>query len=272
MRHTVPDGLGYNNAYMGKAILITSGKGGVGKTTVTANLGFALSKRGKKTVVVEGDIGLNNLDVALGIEDKIIYDAGDVVLGKASLSQALIEISENYFALTASTASASFIKAESFKDIIKQLCVMFDYVLVDCPAGIEDSFHRASAGANEAIVVVTPHLASIRDGYKASKLLASYGISPVGLIVNRIRGEYVVNKTSLSPADISQTVKLPCYGVVPEDDVINTIGQLHTYGKRSASAFSYSLIAGYIDGGERKIFDCTAEFKGIFNKLRRFLS
>lgn len=257
---------------MSRAIIITSGKGGVGKTTVTANIGTALAFRGKSVVLVEGDIGLNNLDVVMNVEDKVIYDAGEVALGKATVSQCLIKINDKLNVFPATTCATNLVTVEVFKEIIMELKTCFDYVIIDSPAGIEDNFHRAAIGADEGIIVTTPHIPAVRDGYKTVKALYSYGIKNVGLIANRVRGEYVSEKAMLSPDDIAKVLQIPLIGILPEDDFVNLYGLADVGNKKSGIGYSYSLIAGYLDGDDKKIYDCISPYSGVFNRFKRWLN
>lgn len=256
---------------MGKSIVITSGKGGVGKTTVTANLGIALASRGKKVVLVEGDIGLNNLDVCMHIEDKVIYDIGDVAKNKCTVNQSLVPFCDNLFVLPATSMTSTLITTLQFIEIIDKLKENFEYVLIDCPAGIEDSFHRAIKGAQEAIIVTTPHISSIRDAYKVSRVLSSYRLAKQGVIINRMIGGNVLDNTMLSAKEITNALQLELYGVIPENNDINLYSVISELKPNSNVSFSYGLIAEYIDGGNKKIFDYTAEFKGVFNRFLRKL-
>lgn len=256
---------------MTRVITITSGKGGVGKTTVTANLGRALAALNKKVVVVEGDIGLNNLDVCLGAEEKIVFDAGEVALGKATVAQAVVPLGENLSFFPATTSASNLITTDVFLGIVRELKNSFDYVLIDSPAGLEENFHRSSVGATEGILVVTPHISSVRDGSKTVKALASYGIHNVGLVVNRVRGEFVEDKTSLSPEEIAKSLHLPILGVLPEDDYLNLYGLADVESRRSDTTYSYSLIAENLEKGSHKIFDYRAKYKGFGNKMKRWL-
>lgn len=256
---------------MAKVIVITSGKGGVGKTTVSANLSVALSARGKRVVAVEGDIGLNNLDVVLGVEDRVIYDAGEVAMGKATVSQALVPINDCLALFPATTGATNLITPDVFSEIIGELKGGFDYVIVDSPAGIEENFHRSAMGADESIIVTTPHVPSVRDGVKTVKLLRSYGINEIGLVLNRVRGELVADKTMLSPKEISEVMQLPLYGVLPEDDFVNLTGIADVKNKRSGVGYSFSLIAAYVDGGDKKIYDCVSEHTSLMGRIKRWI-
>ncbi len=256
---------------MSRAIIVTSGKGGVGKTTVTANLGRSLSFRGKRTVLVEGDIGLNNLDVIMNVEDKVIYDAAEVAMGKATVSQCLIKVNDKLCVFPATTCAGNLVTPDIFAEIIRELKTEFDYVLIDSPAGIEENFHRAAIGADEGIIVTTPHIPSVRDGYKTVKALYSYGIRNIGLIVNRVRGEYVSDKTMLSPKEISTVMQIPLIGILPEDDFVNLYGLADVGNKHSPIGYSYSLIASFVEGTDKKLYDCVSAYNGALNKFKRWL-
>lgn len=154
---------------MGRKIVVTSGKGGVGKTTLTASLGVAIAEVGKKVVLVDADIGLNNLDVVLAVENKVIYDILDVITGKCRLRQALIqdvEIPNLYILPSSKLMDSPLLTAQSFRNVVQALAMNFDFVIIDCPAGIDNGFHRAVSAANEAIVVTTPAISAVRDADK----------------------------------------------------------------------------------------------------------
>lgn len=256
---------------MGRRILITGGKGGVGKTTVTANLGLTLNAKGASVLLVDGDIGLNNLDVVMRAEEKILYDIGDLARGKATLSQCLVDLGDKLRLLPSMTACSAFVTTEIFREICLKSAEIFDYVLIDSPAGVEDSFLRAASGADESIIVATPHLASVRDGYKTGKILSSLGFTRQGLIINRIRGDFVMDKTMLDAKEIAGAVKLPLYGVIPEDDSVNVYGLIDVTDKKSPSAYSYGLIADYLGGGDKKLYDYLHPYKGLMGFLKRKL-
>ena len=173
-----------------RKIVITSGKGGVGKTTVVASLGRALSDLGKNVVLVDADVGLNNLDVVMALEHKVVYDIVDVISGRCRVSQALIEDAESGLFILPSSSDNPLMTAQTFRNVIDSL-VGFDYVLIDCPAGIENGFHRAVSSAREAIVVTTPAVSAIRDADKVVSLLAGYQMQNVSVIINRVRGDMV---------------------------------------------------------------------------------
>ncbi len=257
---------------MARVIVITSGKGGVGKTTVSANLCMALSARGKKVVAVEGDIGLNNLDVVLGVEDRVVYDAGEVALGKATVMQALVPINDNLCLFPATTGAVNAVTTDIFLDMVKELSGGFDYVIIDSPAGIEENFHRAATGADEALIVTTPHIPAVRDGVKTVKMLHSYGVEKIGLVLNRVRGELVADKQMLSPKEVSSVMQLPLCGILPEDDFVNLTGVADVRNKRTGIGYSFSLLASYVDGGDKKLYDCVSEYRTLTGRIKRWLN
>lgn len=207
---------------MGRAIVITSGKGGVGKTTTTANIGAALAQQGKSVVVVDADIGLRNLDVVMGLENRIVYHVVDVIRGKCTAAKALIKDRrmENLWLLPASqTDDKDAVTPDDMKKLICELKATHDFVVIDCPAGIEQGFKNAISGADEAIVVATPEVSSIRDADRVIGLLAASNI-PARLIVNRISPHLVKRGDMLSQADVIEILALELLGTVPLDEHI----------------------------------------------------
>lgn len=252
---------------MSRKILITGGKGGVGKTTVTASLGRMLASRGYKTVLMDGDIGLNNLDVALRAEERILYDVGDIASGKATVNQALLRIENDLYLLPSFTACSALISTEAFSEIATELSRVFDFVLVDCPAGVERSFLRATRCADESIIVTTPHLSAIRDGYKTSKILAGLGYERQFVLVNRMRSNFVEKNKILSAEEIAEAMKLPLLGVIPESNELDINGVLEM--NRSIVYQAYFLIVDYLTGKGAKVFDYMKNGKGINGFFRR---
>ena len=207
---------------MGRAIVITSGKGGVGKTTTTANLGAALAQLGHTVVLVDADIGLRNLDVVMGLENRIVFHSVDVIRGKCTVAKALIKDRriEGLWLLPASqTDDKDAVTPADMKKLIMELKNTHDFVLIDCPAGIEQGFKNAIAGADEAIVVATPEVSSIRDADRVVGLLAAADIT-ARLIVNRISPSLVKKGDMLSQADVIEILALEMLGAVPLDDQI----------------------------------------------------
>jgi len=207
---------------MGRAIVITSGKGGVGKTTTTANLGAALAQLGHTVVLVDADIGLRNLDVVMGLENRIVYHVVDAIRGKCAVTKALIKDRrmENLWLLPASqTDDKDAVTPEDMRSLIFELKATYDFVLIDCPAGIEQGFKNAIAGADEAVVVATPEVSSIRDADRVVGLLAAASI-PSRLIVNRISSHLVKRGDMLSQADVIEILALELLGAIPLDEQI----------------------------------------------------
>lgn len=207
---------------MGRAIVITSGKGGVGKTTVTANLGTALAQLGFSVVLVDADIGLRNLDVVMGLENRIVYHLVDAIRGKCTVAKALIKDRrlDNLWMLPASQSDdKDAVTPDEMRSLIWELKHQHDFVLIDCPAGIEQGFKNAIAGADEAVVVATPEVSSIRDADRVVGLLAAAEV-PARLIVNRLAAHLVKRGDMLSQNDVIEILALELLGTIPLDDQI----------------------------------------------------
>lgn len=190
---------------MSEVIVITSGKGGVGKTTTTANIGTGLAKLDKKVVMIDTDIGLRNLDVVMGLENRIVYNLVDVVEGNCRLKQALIKDKRysNLFLLpSAQTRDKSSVSPEQMKKLVDELRTEFDYILLDCPAGIEQGFKNAIAGADRAIIVTTPEVSAIRDADRIIGLLEAEELKKIELVINRIRMDMVKRGDMMSVEDV----------------------------------------------------------------------
>lgn len=237
----------------GRAIVVTSGKGGVGKTTTTANLGSALALKGKRVLVIDADIGLRNLDVIMGLENRIVFTLVDVIKGSCKAQQALIKSkrSNNLFLLPASqTDDKDVVSATEFADLVKQYKQEFHYILIDSPAGIEQGFKNACSGADEAIIVTTPEVAAIRDADRVIGLLASMSIE-AKLVINRIDREMVKKGDMLSPKDVVEILGIEQLGLVTRDnDVVvsaNT-GEPVVYNPKSRAGSSFMRIADRITG------------------------
>jgi septum site-determining protein MinD len=237
-----------------RRIVITSGKGGVGKTTTTANLGAALAQRNRRVVLVDADIGLRNLDLVLGLEKRIVFDLVEVVEGRCQLRQALIKdkrFGESLSILPAAqTRDKTAVSENQFATVIDELAEMCDYVFIDCPAGIEHGFRNAVAGAREAIVVTTPEVSAIRDADRVIGKLNERGL-PLRLIVNRIRPDMVRTGDMLSVDDVSDILSAEVLGIVPDDEeVIDTTNRgeptVLTFDSRLGSI--YTKIARRLEG------------------------
>lgn len=261
---------------MGEAIVITSGKGGVGKTTTSANLGTALALQGKKVVMVDTDIGLRNLDVVMGLENRIIYDLVDVVEGRCRLNQALVKdkrFDELYMLPAAQTKDKDSVTPEQVKDIILELKKDFEYVIIDCPAGIEQGFKNAIAGADQAIVVTTPENAAVRDADRIIGLLEKDGIKSPKLIINRIKANLLRNGDMLDIEEICAVLAIDLIGIVPDDELVikaaNT-GEPTVLNPNSRAAIAYRNIARRILGDKVPLMPLD-EKSGVFMKMKKFL-
>lgn len=261
---------------MSRVIVVTSGKGGVGKTTVCANLGLNLAKRNYRVCVVDMDIGLNNLDVVLGMESRVLYSMQDVLDGKCRLRQALVQDTTYpllYLLSSGCVVHNLTIRPEYIKAVIDELKTMFDYILIDCPAGIDAGFNRAVICAEEAIVVTTPHLSSIRDADKVVTILGTYNLSSIKFVVNRARGDLIIDKLMLNVYDISKALKIEFGGVVPEDDNI-ILTQVYNNNKLDyhlPSHRAFLILSQNIETGSKKLYDCTHKYKGMIGGMRKFL-
>ena len=262
---------------MGEVIVITSGKGGVGKTTTTANLGASLASlalEGKKVVLIDTDIGLRNLDVVMGLENRIVYDIVDVVEGKCKLRQALIKdkrFKELYLLPAAQTRDKSAVNEEQMKELTDTLRKEFDYILIDCPAGIEQGFKNAIAGANRAIVVTTAEISAIRDADRIIGLLESSEIKNPELVINRIRPNMVKKGEMMDVDDIVDLLSIDLIGVVPDDEYIITQtnkGEPVIQNRKAPSGKAYMEIAKRVLGEKIEVTIPGRE-KGFFAKLKR---
>ena len=261
---------------MGEVIVITSGKGGVGKTTTTANIGASLALEGKKVVLVDTDIGLRNLDVVMGLENRIVYDIVDVIEEKCKLRQALIKdkrFEELFLLPAAQTRDKTAINEEQMRDLTKKLKEEFDYVLIDCPAGIEQGFKNAVAGADRAIVVTTAEISAIRDADRIIGLLESSEIKNPELIINRLRPGMVKNGEMMDVDDIVDLLSIDLIGVVPDDEYIITQtnkGEPVIKNKKAPSGKAYIEISKRILGENIEVsIPGKKQKKGFFS---RFLS
>ena len=262
---------------MGEVIVITSGKGGVGKTTTTANLGASLAEAGKKVVLVDTDIGLRNLDVVMGLENRIVYDIVDVIEEKCKLRQALIKdkrFEELFLLPAAQTRDKTAINEEQMKELTKKLKEDFDYILIDCPAGIEQGFKNAIAGADRAIVVTTAEISAIRDADRIIGLLESSEIKNPELVVNRLRPAMVRKGEMMEVEDIVDLLSVDLVGVVPDDEYIITQtnkGEPVIKNKRAPSGKAYIEIARRILGENIEVTIPGRE-KGLWAKIKSWFT
>jgi septum site-determining protein MinD len=259
----------------GRRIVITSGKGGVGKTTTTANLGAALAKRGARVILVDADIGLRNLDLVLGLEKRIVFDLVEVAEGRCQLRQALIK-DKRFESLSilpaAQTRDKDAITESQFAAIVEQAAEIADYVLIDCPAGIEGGFRNAVAGAHEAIVVTTPEVSAIRDADRVVGKLNDKGL-PTRLIINRLRPEMVRSGDMLSVEDVCEILTVELLGIIPDDEeIIDTTNRGEPVALDEASKLRviYDKIARRLGGDVVPFtsFDSTGFFGRLFGALK----
>lgn len=258
---------------LGRAIVVTSGKGGVGKTTTTANLGTALAARGAKVALVDADVGLRNLDIVLGLESRVKYHVLDVLEEQVTLDDALVadKHSQNLWLLAAAqTREKDEVDTEKMRALIGSLRERFDYVLIDCPAGIEMGFKNAVVGAEEAIVVCTPEVSSVRDVDRVVGLLGNR-FKPQ-LIINRLRPQLVKKGKMLSVDDVNAILHLPLLGVIadePEIIVTTNKGEPLALRRDGATANAYHAIAARVAGEDVPAPTVEAN-EGFFDKLGSF--
>ena len=256
---------------MSEVIVITSGKGGVGKTTTVANIGTGLAMLGKKVAVVDTDIGLRNLDVVLGLENRIVYNLVDVVNGSCRLRQALIRDKrhpELYLLPSAQTKDKTAVSPEQMIKLTQELREEFDYVLLDCPAGIEQGFKNALAGADKAIVVTTPEVSAIRDADRIIGLLEAGDIRDIRLIINRLPPDMIARGDMMSVDDVLEILAVDLLGTILDDEqiVVATNQGEPLSGKNSQAEEEYQNICKRILG-EDIPFVTIRQKKGMFSRL-----
>src|SRR5437763_9359213 len=254
----------------------TTGKGGVGKTTTTANIGTALALQGKRVALVESDIGLRNRDAILGLENRIVYDLVDVVEGQCRLRQALIKDkrqSELYLLPAAQTRDKNAVNSVQMEQLCQQLRPEFDYILIDSPAGIEQGFRNAIVGADEIVIVANPEMASVRDADRIIGLVEAAGKPEPRLILNRLRAEMVRRGDMMDVADVLEVLGIDLVGIVPEDEMIivaTNKGEPIVYDKHSRAGRAYLAAAQRIMGEEVPL-DEVVEEPSLFERLRRLV-
>jgi septum site-determining protein MinD len=259
-----------------RVITITSGKGGVGKTTTTANLGTALAMMGKKVAVVDSDIGLRNLDAVMGLENRIVYDLVDVVEGQCRLRQALIKDKRQpdlFLLPAAQTRDKNAVNSVQMEQLCAQLRQEFDYIVIDSPAGIEQGFRNAIVGADEIIIVANPEMASVRDADRIIGLVEAAGKPEPRLILNRLRPEMVRRGDMMDVADVLEVLGIDLLGIIPEDETIivaTNKGEPIVYERRARAGRAYLSAAQRILGEEVPLEE-VEESPTLMDRLRRLV-
>lgn len=258
----------------GQVVTITSGKGGVGKTTLSANVSAALAKLGKKTVVVDTDVGLRNLDIVMGLENRIVFDLVDVVEGRCDLSKACIRdkrIPTLQLLPAAQTRDKSAVSPDAMRKVCDDLRSLCDYVIIDSPAGIEGGFETATVGADHIIIVVTPHVSSVRDADRVIGLLEARDKHDIRLVVNRLQPEMVRRGEMLDISDLLEILAVDLLGIVIEDQYIvesSNRGELATLNAESPAGQEYQNIARRMLG-EEVPFMTLDDTSGLFQRFFR---
>ena len=257
---------------MSEVIVVTSGKGGVGKTTTTANVGTGLAKLGYSVVLIDTDIGLRNLDVVMGLENRIVYNLVDVVEGNCRIKQALIKDKKysNLFLLpSAQTRDKTSVSPEQMKKLTDELREEFDYIILDCPAGIEQGFKNAIAGADRVVIVTTPEVSAIRDADRIIGLLEANEIKKMELIINRIRMDMVKRGDMMSQEDVVDILAIDLLGIVPDDEniVIATNQGEPLVGSDCLAGKAYMNICKRILGEEVSFMEFPVD--GFFARLMK---
>ncbi|MBS4535867.1 septum site-determining protein MinD [Clostridium sp. D2Q-14] len=259
---------------MSEVIVITSGKGGVGKTTTSANVGTGLAMLGKKVVVVDADIGLRNLDVVMGLENRIVYDIVDVVEGVCRLKQGLIKDKRYeglYLLPAAQTKDKTAVSPKQMQDLTEELKKSFDYVIIDCPAGIEQGFQNAIAGADKSIVVTTPEISAVRDADRIIGLLEAKGLYEPKLIINRIRHDMVKKGDMMNIDDMIDILAIDLLGIVPDDESIvisSNKGEPVVTNDKALAGQAYRNISKRIQGEEVPLLNLDVD-ENVFSKLKK---
>lgn len=257
---------------MGRAIVITSGKGGVGKTTLTVALGKILAAYNAKVALVDTDIGLNNLDVVLGVENRVVYDIVDVIENRCRVAQALVSVSgeSNLFVLpSVHSYDYSKVDGQSVRAVVNGLKSRFDFVLIDCPAGIELGFHRSVTAADEAIVVTTPHVSAVKDAQKVLALLAPYALRSVSVVLSRARGDREKTGEEVTANDVSELLGVKVIGVIPEDETLNMLSCGYEKLPRGSEGYKAAeLLCKNLLGRSDKLYDARRRYKGVLGRIK----
>lgn len=258
--------------------MISSGKGGVGKTTVTANLGMALARAGRQVALVDADFGLRNLDLLLGLENRIVYTAVEVLAGECRLDQALVKDKRQpglVLLPAAQTRNKESITPDQMKQLVNELAAKYEYVLIDSPAGIEMGFKNAIAAAQEALIVTTPEIAAVRDADRVVGLLEAQNIKRAHLIVNRIRPAMVKANDMMSVEDVQELLAIPLIGVIPDDERVivstNRGEPLVLAENPTLPGTAFFNIARRLEGEPIEFLNLDAGNDNFFSRIRKLL-
>jgi septum site-determining protein MinD len=261
---------------MSRIIVVTSGKGGVGKTTVTSNLGMAIARLGRRVALVDADFGLRNLDLLLGLENRVVYTAIDVLAGQCRLDQALVKDKrqEGLVLLPAAQSrTKESISPGHMKKLVAALAEKYDYVIIDSPAGIEMGFQNAIAAAKEALIVTTPEIAAVRDADRVVGLLEAHSLKRIHLIINRLKPRMVQADQMMSVQDVQEILAIPLIGVIPDDERViissNKGEPLVLAEQVSLPGTAVNNIARRLEGEQVPFLDLMAEHDSLINRIRR---
>ena len=264
---------------MSRIIVITSGKGGVGKTTCTANLGMALAKRGRNVAVIDADFGLRNLDLLLGLENRIVYTAMEVISGECRLEQALVKDKREprlVLLPAAQNRMKDAVTPEQMKQVVAMLVDRYDYILIDSPAGIEQGFQNAIAPAQEGLIVTTPEIAAVRDADRVIGLLEAHNVRRIHLLVNRIRPAMVQANDMMSVQDVKEILAIPLIGIIPDDErviVSTNRGEPLVLSETPSNAgTAFDNVARRLEGEKVEFLDLNPPAENFFTRLRKLLS
>jgi len=261
---------------MNRVIVVTSGKGGVGKTTCTANLGMALARLGRQVALVDADFGLRNLDLLLGLENRVVYTAIEVLAGECRLEQALVRDkrhSQLVLLPAAQNRNKDAVNPEQMKKLVEDLKPKFDYILIDSPAGIEMGFQNAIAAASEAVVVTTPEISAVRDADRVVGLLEAQRVEKMHLVINRLRPAMVQANDMMSVQDVQEILSIPLLGVIPDDERVivstNRGEPLVLAEERSQAGTAFENIARRMEGEKVEFIDLNVSQDNFLTRLRR---